>query len=254
MHSLQGFRTRHSASTTTLPCAPVSPNTPQKWKETQIPPLISTSPRVRREDSRAKSWHVSIDEHVMISRGRLGNRAFVAASEMRRLTDAIGSVRIWRIRYSEKGVWNKGAAVWKRRQTYRVSTKIPFIPVLALQPPYSRLRWQVKCWAVEQTQTAASSNACTHYRLSYRSHGRSWPAVLCCAVVRHKSAGLRSVSMRRWLAGGFLLRSGQTQVGEPKTVEYAQWHYFASRQRGRPTARIPQLSPENKNLVTDFRP
>jgi hypothetical protein len=30
------------------------------------------------------------------------------------------------------------------------------------------------------------------------------------------------------VAGGFLLRSGQTQVGEPKIGEHAQWHYFAS--------------------------
>jgi hypothetical protein len=30
------------------------------------------------------------------------------------------------------------------------------------------------------------------------------------------------------LAGGSLLRSGQTQVGEPKIEKHAQWHYFES--------------------------
>jgi hypothetical protein len=30
------------------------------------------------------------------------------------------------------------------------------------------------------------------------------------------------------LAGGSLLRSGQTHVGKPKIGERAQWHYFAS--------------------------
>jgi hypothetical protein len=29
------------------------------------------------------------------------------------------------------------------------------------------------------------------------------------------------------LAGGSLLRSGPTQVGEPKTGEHAQWNYYA---------------------------
>jgi hypothetical protein len=36
------------------------------------------------------------------------------------------------------------------------------------------------------------------------------------------------LSWRQILAGSSLLRSAQTQVGEPKIGEHAQWHYFAS--------------------------
>jgi hypothetical protein len=56
--------------------------------------------------------------------------------------------------------------------------------------------------------------------------------------LRHTNDDVTDILCRPWreslqfarqiLAGGSLLRSGQTQVGENKIGEHAQWFYFAS--------------------------